>query len=91
MPEEPQAGNIKKCAACSALVMWAANDVTKKPAPLDAEPSAKGNILYVSGVYTVLTKTNLENARRDGARLYTSHFATCPEGPAFRKKKGAGK
>ena len=64
-------------------------------APLDAAPSTAGNIrLFVEAkavtktqgrIAQVVPKAELQAARDNSERLYTSHFATCPNAKAHRK------
>lgn len=77
--------------ACAARVIWTENTVTGRKMPVDAAPdSERGNVLLTSGnaapLATVLT--NAELAARPSRRgLHVSHFATCPQGPAWRKNR----
>jgi hypothetical protein len=65
-----------------------AENPNPRPNPLDAEPTILGNIqINENGRYKVLTKFALEVARTKNQKLYTSHFATCPNAKKFRSKK----
>jgi hypothetical protein len=70
------------CRSCDAEITWATSEQTGKPIPLDATPTANGNLALVNG------KAHYYGA--DDERLhrerYTSHFATCPEAASWRKK-----
>jgi hypothetical protein len=54
-----------------------------KAMPIDAEPSADGNINISNGTAHVLGKD--ENLLLPGIPLYKSHFATCPNAKQHRK------
>jgi hypothetical protein len=63
-----------------------------KRIPLDIEPNPeKGNIVVVNGVAIYISGPQRQDEARAGAekhglKLYTSHFATCPNAEAHRKK-----
>ena len=72
-------------------MVWLKNDKEKlgKSNPIDLEPNpAKGNLLvnFTKETYTVLKPEDAERARRGGMKVYTSHFATCPDANNFRRK-----
>ena len=69
------------CRSCEALIIWA-ETATGKRMPIDERPTAKGNLVYVSGVARAAT----DEDRRLKRPLYTSHFATCPDAPMFRRR-----
>lgn len=76
---------MAQCRSCHAPVMWAKNDKTNKPAPLDDLPSPEGNIVLLAVVdstgdpiYHVLTKKDRAERAHEGRQKYTSHFSTCP-------------
>ena len=53
--------------------------------PVDPEPAPGGRVqLLPDGRARVLKKAERLAAERAGVPLYNSHFATCPDGPAFR-------
>jgi hypothetical protein len=75
-----------RCATCDARIVWATNDKTGKPAPIDAHPDPDGPVILLPGDrYRVLTK-----AERLGEPVavrtlrYTNHWQTCPNPPARR-------
>lgn len=68
--------------ACGAVIIWARSR-DGKAIPLDVEPTADGNLALVGGIAEAY---GLEHAAEKLPR-YTSHFATCPDAPAFRKEK----
>jgi len=68
---------------------WVTMEVSLKKNPLDAEPTADGNIVITND------QDNLARAVRgdertafasQGFQFYRSHFVTCPDSPVFRKK-----
>lgn len=74
---------MPKCRSCNAEIVWAKNEKTGKLAPLDAEPSADGNIrLGPDGTYEIVVPSY-----RPRTNLHTSHFATCPGAGKHRKPK----
>lgn len=63
------------------MIIWATNNVTRKRAPLDAEPWEEvGNImLHDDGrTYQILEAELAQQARERQFPLYTNHLATCP-------------
>jgi len=68
--------------------VWA-ETTTGKRMPVDAEPSVNGNVELIedAGGTTALVLRNdeVEAARRRGAMLYLSHFATCPNAKRHRR------
>jgi hypothetical protein len=60
--------------------------------PLDIAPTREGAIVLISvrdETARVLSGDELVRARNAGARLYTSHFATCREAERHRRKNPA--
>lgn len=55
--------------------------------PLDAEPSADGNVQLVGPheAAVVLAGLDLYAAQQAGEVLYVSHFATCPHAANHRR------
>jgi len=81
-----------KCRSCGAMIVWcklvSANNPTGKPHPLDAVPTFDGTIERkrdkLSSDYYGRVVPKRERA---GVRLYTSHFATCPNAGAHRRRQ----
>lgn len=78
------------CRSCGAPIIWA-DTITGRRMPLDKEPSKDGNIvlgLRSDDVPLALVQTaqTLQRLLLKGERLYTSHFATCPEASKHRRK-----
>lgn len=72
-------------------MMWARGS-SGKANPLDPKPTPDGNVRIVGtepdGTPKIeyLSKANVAQARLRGEKLYTSHFATCPNRKQHRKK-----
>jgi hypothetical protein len=75
---------MSSCRACRAPLFWATTPRGKN-IPLDPQPTLDGNVEIVEGEAVVLAGVHLDAARRAGAQLYTSHFATCPHASEFRR------
>jgi hypothetical protein len=79
------------CKSCGARVQWAMTERGKRM-PVDYEPSPAGNILLQYrmnqpplAVYLGADAIeHLDGLQRH--RLFTSHFATCPQAKRWRKK-----
>ncbi len=70
------------CSSCGAPIRWA-KTASGKSMPLDAEPCELGSmILMPSGVVMVVTP----NYGDKSLKRYRSHFASCPNSAAHRKK-----
>lgn len=75
------------CSKCRSPIMWRKTPAGKS-APLDVDPSPRGNTVLVDGGgCRVLSKDELTAARDAGTSLYTNHFATCRFAASFRKPK----
>jgi len=79
-----------RCSSCNALVVFAQNPKTLITMPIDANPVAGGNIRLTERVgglplAEVVSRT-LAFGRTD---LRLSHFATCPNAAAHRKRGAA--
>lgn len=80
----------KACSSCGAPIFWGQLP-SRKSMPVNAEPSADGNVRLLdrrgSVLAFVLTGDELARARAAGARLRTSHFATCANAAQHRRKR----
>ena len=78
---------IEPCRSCTQPVIWAKTK-TGKRMPVNAEPSEDGNIRLArinGGPYAdVLSPARLAAGTQEPLR--TSHFVTCPDAPAWRRK-----
>lgn len=71
------------CASCGANIRWVKTEYGKAM-PIDFDPSPRGNIAIIDGLAVVDGKA----VRLDDKRpRYTSHFATCPNASAHRKRR----
>jgi hypothetical protein len=77
------------CKTCGKKIWYATNTVTGKQAPIDAEPSPKGNCLTFNDgdklMYTIPPKDELPALQAAG-KVRTSHYATCPQAAKHRSK-----
>lgn len=86
----PPTDGAKPCRSCGAQMVFV-ETIFGKRIPLDAEPNMeKGNIVVANGVAIYISGPKREGearvvAERVGLRLYTSHFATCPNADQHRK------
>ena len=71
---------IDQCRSCGRNIYWLKTSKGKLM-PVDTQPSKDGNIVIEEGIATVVSQGSLF-----GEPLYTSHFATCPQAPSWRKK-----
>jgi hypothetical protein len=74
------------CRSCGAEIQWVRT--AKGAMPLDAEPTERGNIV-VHRADQITVYPSAEIAAAAGVRpedLRISHFATCPESGAWRRR-----
>ena len=84
-----------QCRSCKAQVQWAVTEKGRRM-PIDFVPVANGNIFLRSlgagrpplAVYKTADEIAELKAANPQVRLFTSHFVTCPDAQAWRKKKG---
>lgn len=80
---------MSRCRSCGAPVRWIRSATTGKNMPLDAEPTSDGNILIdtlgLAHVHASPTAA-IERGIPDQPR-YLSHFTTCPDAAAHRRRK----
>lgn len=74
---------MSQCRSCSAPIIWIKTSATGKPMPLDRDPVPDGNVVIRDGLAVVLTAEESP----DTTRRFLSHFSTCPDGKAHRKRK----
>jgi hypothetical protein len=70
---------MSTCKSCSAPVIWA-KTARGENIPLNPVPIVGGNLELVDGVARYVQPSG-------GVRLYTSHFANCPNADAHRKER----
>ena len=83
---------MSACRSCGERIIFAKTK-RNKTIPLDAEPNVTRGNVYVTGEGATLQATVLDNAlaqrfREDGKLLYLSHFASCPNAQAHRRRGG---
>ncbi len=76
---------MSRCRSCQAEIIWAITEAGKR-IPLDDEPALE----TPAGLFTLDSNWPGEGGPRAisaaaGARLYRSHFATCPNADQHRK------
>lgn len=74
---------MARCVSCRAPIVWVTSSTTGRPVPLDAEPTADGNVVLRDGQAVVLGKAGLAELPADAPR-FRSHFATCPHAGQWR-------
>lgn len=74
------------CESCAAPVIWTTTE-NAKAMPVDADPVAGGN-LALTAVPGQNPLSKVLSVRQQFGRsgLRKSHFATCPDGPSWRKR-----
>lgn len=82
-----------KCRSCGAPIKWVKMLKSGKLNPVDAEPTANGNMIAYDSpdggpdmIGEVLSKDKLAEKYEEGELLFTSHFATCPGAGQHRRK-----
>ncbi len=78
---------MNECTKCGKPVMWLKHKMSGKPAPIECDAHAQGNILVKGEQYRIATNDEIEKAREIGHPLYINHFAKCPNAADFRKGK----
>lgn len=77
------------CSSCKSPIRWVKMESGKRN-PLDAEPTAKGNVIVEGGAGqergVVLSGDELAHARETREPLYLSHFASCPYAATHRRR-----
>jgi hypothetical protein len=76
-----------KCRSCKAPIAWVLMMGSGKSNPLDPEPSPKGNVVVSKdGQACAVSASEADRLRtEEGASLYLSHFATCPQAKQFKR------
>lgn len=77
------------CRDCGASIIWCVSENGRR-APVNADPVTDGNVfIYLQDgepIAQVLTKEKRARAVELGTQLRTSHFATCPNAQARRRR-----
>lgn len=71
------------CRSCGAEILWAESESTGKWVPLDATPTARGNLVLISGKVRPYGEAD-QRLHRD---RYVSHFSTCADADDWRKDR----
>lgn len=77
------------CRTCKAVVVWVTTE-KGEAMPVDADPVRGGNIRLEGSAArptAVYVQPLLETDEQRAAPHYVSHFATCPDKAAWRKKR----
>jgi hypothetical protein len=79
----------EKCRSCGATIVWAINQNTSRPMPVNASPAAGGNLLLVRAVGSsrIVAKTIPAGLAKDRTDLHTSHFSDCPQADDWRTRR----
>lgn len=75
------------CSTCGKRIIWCRTELGKKM-PIDPEPTPDGNLVLVGGELLPTVRSASRNVYQPGQALYKSHFATCKEIAAHRKRRG---
>ncbi len=76
----------RPCGSCGVLVYDLIHEGTRRPAPIEVDPSPEGNIAIdlAAGTYRVV---GLDMRRRLEAQRHLNHFASCAFAKRYRPKK----
>lgn len=89
---KPSTAHITTCKGCRAPICWALTSANGKRQPVDAEPSAEGNVAVMQGSDGLLYVRSITAARPDvrpGEWQAMPHHATCSSPPP-RRSSGTG-
>ena len=75
-----------RCRSCGAPMLWVTMHPSGKPNPLDPTPVEWGNIEVRDGLQTTSKYGRVVPQGEREGKLYTSHFATCPNAGEHRKR-----
>jgi hypothetical protein len=81
---------VSACRSCGAPIWWAFTGAGKR-IPVDVEPTPDGNLFAVGdgigdGETPVVAVITSSRQPFPDALRYTSHFATCPNASAHRRR-----
>lgn len=86
------AAYVRQCRSCDADIIWA-RTMTGRQMPVDAEPTEGGTVLLENRQghirATVYPDAGTQRALLNPEtrkRLHASHFATCPDANAWRRR-----
>lgn len=75
-----------RCRSCGAAIIWAKTCGGKRM-PVDAAPSADGNLVLIESAQFTEVSVVSEVSPFPGRDRHKSHFATCPNAPQHRKPR----
>lgn len=88
MPDD-EFPDITACRSCKARMFFARSISTGKAMPFDAGASLLGTFALDRDLLGDWTATYVPPAKHDANEpLFTSHFATCPDAPDWRRNEG---
>nr|MYR37420.1 hypothetical protein [Streptomyces sp. SID4944] len=87
----PASRHVTHCKGCRARICWALTTANGRRQPVDAEPSAEGNLAVTQGAdgllyVRALTKDHPEPRPSEWRAM--PHHATCPSPPPRRSSGG---
>jgi len=82
------------CRSCGAEIVWARTETTGRPMPIDVEPVDGGNVVLYEAPDTGELTAHVEGKGPHPVTWptplrYVSHFTTCPNAAAHRRKASA--
>jgi hypothetical protein len=83
-------GEVSRCRACQAPIIWTVTAKTGKKMPVDEEPKPYGDFfLEERGRDLVAHHVNSQHGLAVTIKTdrFVSHFGTCPQAAEFRKAK----
>lgn len=89
---KPSSHHITACKRCRARICWALTTANGRRQPIDAEPTADGNLAVMQGADDVLYVRAVTKARPDirpGEWQAMPHHATCKAPPRRRSSSTA--
>ncbi|MGW7473687.1 hypothetical protein ACWGIT_19090 [Streptomyces cyaneofuscatus] len=88
---KPASHHVTHCKGCRAPICWALTTANGKRQPVDATPSAEGNLAVTQGADGLLYVRSLTKAHpepRPSEWQAMPHHATCPSPPPRRSNGG---
>jgi hypothetical protein len=86
--------SVVACRSCHAPIVWLRIRPGGRRMPIDAEPSPAGNVLVdfaaAAGLVLSVASVAVIKAETPDEPLYLSHFVTCPQSDAWRKRQRKG-
>jgi hypothetical protein len=78
-------GGGRRCRSCGQQIRFLRTE-SGRWIPVERS-ELNGNILVERGIARVIGGAELSQARDDGRPLFVSHFTTCPNAPAHRRRR----